>query len=121
MLPLTINFSSERNILLLSVIYERPIQNLEIVGSISEKLITFLQLISLQLWGLVNHFSGMGTRNLHRGKALPLREADILTAISDLSRRCGSLNLSQLYGAFRPVNGSFYLYFYRRMTFFSVV
>jgi hypothetical protein len=43
----------------------------------------------------------MSTRNLPGGKERPVREADNLAAICELSRKCGSLDVSQPYGPSR--------------------
>jgi hypothetical protein len=52
----------------------------------------------------------MSTRNLPGGKGLPARETDNLTALSRLSRKYGSLDVSQPYGPSWPVTAIFYLY-----------
>jgi hypothetical protein len=43
--------------------------------------------------------------NLPEGKGRPARKLDNLTAISELSRKCGSVDVSQSYGSPRPVTG----------------
>jgi hypothetical protein len=51
----------------------------------------------------------MITRNLPGGKGRPIRKADNLTAIYEpLSRKCGSLDVSQTYGPPRPVTAFVY-------------
>jgi hypothetical protein len=53
--------------------------------------------------------------NLPGGKGRLARKADNLTAICELSIKCGSLDVSQPYGLPRPVTGialPFYFYYY---------
>jgi hypothetical protein len=45
----------------------------------------------------------MSTRNLPGGKGRPARKVDNLTAVSRLSRKCGSHDVSHFYGLPRPV------------------
>jgi hypothetical protein len=45
----------------------------------------------------------MSTGNLPGGEARPARKSDFLTAICELTGKCGSLDVSQLYECVRPV------------------
>jgi hypothetical protein len=47
----------------------------------------------------------MSTRNLPECKERPARKADNLTAVIRLSRKCGSLDISQSYGPPWPLTG----------------
>jgi hypothetical protein len=56
--------------------------------------------------GLIQPLTEMSTRNLPGGKGRPARKADNFTvSVSQLSRKCGTLDISQLYGPPRPVTG----------------
>jgi hypothetical protein len=63
--------------------------------------------------GSTQPLAEMSTRNLSGGKVRPVRKADILTAICELSRKCGSLNVSQLYGPPQPVTGTALPFFFK--------
>jgi hypothetical protein len=52
--------------------------------------------------GSTQPLTKMSTRNLPGDKGRPVREADNLTA---MSRKCGSLDVSQPFGPSRPVTG----------------
>jgi hypothetical protein len=47
----------------------------------------------------------MSTRNLPGDKGRPTRRANNLTIIYELSKKCGSLDVSQPYGLPEPVTG----------------
>jgi hypothetical protein len=51
--------------------------------------------------GLTQSLTEMSTRNFPGGKLRSARKAD-LTAICELSRKCGSLDVSQHYGPTPP-------------------
>jgi hypothetical protein len=57
--------------------------------------------------GSTQPLTEISTRNIPGGKERPARKSDNLTAIcepvSRLSRKCGSLNVSQLYGSSWPI------------------
>jgi hypothetical protein len=59
--------------------------------------------------GWTQPLTEMSTRNLLGGKGRPAREADNLTAVCELSRKCGSLYVSQLYGPSWPLTRISYL------------
>jgi hypothetical protein len=54
---------------------------------------------------LTHPLTEMSTRKLPGGKGQLARKADNLTAICELSRKCGILNISQPYGPPQPVTG----------------
>jgi hypothetical protein len=54
-------------------------------------------------WGQLSLVTEMSTRNLPGGKELPAHKADLTPSV--LSRKCGSLNVSQPYGPPHPVTG----------------
>jgi hypothetical protein len=56
-------------------------------------------------WGWRSLLTEMNTKNLRGSKEQPTHKADNLTAICKLSGNCGSLDLSQPYGAAWPVTG----------------
>jgi hypothetical protein len=60
--------------------------------------------------GSTQPLTEMATRNHPVSKGKPERKADNLTATCELiSRKCGSLDVSQTYGSPRPVTGQLYL------------
>jgi hypothetical protein len=83
----------------------------KVAGSIPDKIIRLInwpnpssRTITL---GSTQPLTEMSTRNLPGGKGRSARMGDNLTAIcvSRLSRKCGSFDISQLYGTPRPVTG----------------
>jgi hypothetical protein len=61
--------------------------------------------------GLTQPLAEMSTRNLPGSKGRLAREADFTAICSRLSRKCGSLDVSQPPGPLRPVTGTS-LFFY---------
>jgi hypothetical protein len=67
--------------------------------------------------GSTQALTEMSTTNLPGGYGRPARKADSLSSVSRLSIKCGSLDVSHLYGLPRPVTGialPFYLYVSRQ-------
>jgi hypothetical protein len=61
--------------------------------------------------GLTQPLTEMSTRNLPGGKGRPACKADELTSVCQLSRKCGSLDVSQPCGHAWPVTQLFLLFF----------
>jgi hypothetical protein len=80
-----------------------------VAGSIPDEVIGFVNWLNpssrTMALGSTKPLTEMSTRNLPVGKGRPACEADNLTAVSRLSRKCGSLDGSQPYGPQRPVKG----------------
>jgi hypothetical protein len=76
--------------------------------------------VALLALGSTQPLTEMSTRNLPGGKGRPARKADNLTAICELSSKCGSLDVSQHYGPSRPVTGISLLTFTLRKCTYSV-
>jgi hypothetical protein len=53
--------------------------------------------------GSTQRLTDKSTRNLPGGKGRPARESNNLITICELSRKCGSLDVSQAYGPPWPV------------------
>jgi hypothetical protein len=56
--------------------------------------------------GSTQPLTEMSSRNLARGKGVSVRKADNFTTICELSRICGSPDVSQLNDPSRPVTGT---------------
>jgi hypothetical protein len=70
--------------------------------------------------GSTQPLTEMSTRNLPGGKGRPARGADNLIAVTRLSRKCGSLDVSEPYGPSWPVKGIAF-FFTIFVSFFVVV
>jgi hypothetical protein len=84
-----------------------------VIGSIPDEVTGFsIDLILPAAYGpgVTQSLTEMSTRILPGGKGRLEHKTDDLTAIYELSRKCGSLNVSQLYGSPWPVTGYLRVY-----------